>query len=194
MKKRRVLFSAWMLLTGMMVACAVVSTPTPHPAEQRATAAALIQTATAQAVRTSTPTPTFTLTPTPTPALVLLSPRDNETIPVWIDVTFRWDSLPLTGRQRFVVEINGEDRGVVVEPKQGPFWLEWRLPAGTYTWAVRLEEEREGRWEVLARSGTRRFRVELLPTPTPSTPEWPTPEPTPECPCCPPPTPPNEED
>jgi serine/threonine protein phosphatase PrpC len=131
---------------------------------------------------TFTPSPTPTASPTPMPPLTLTGPADNAVFIYGQKIVLTWSGPSLTERQRFVVKIDGmewEQRGPIPGPTIS-FTLPQQLAAGTYTWMVRLEEERDGKWEEMARSGERHFRViEPSPTSTP-TPTPPTPPPPPQ--------------
>ncbi|MDW7990564.1 MAG: hypothetical protein RMK65_00125 [Anaerolineae bacterium] len=172
------------LISGVM-ACTAALTPLSVPGKQETETPALAPTRVQAA---STNTPTRRPSPIPTPTLRLTLPEDGAAI--WSDwpIILTWSGPAITERQRFVVEVAGRELQIQ-GPQPGPefrYDLRFPLAPGECTWAVRLEEIREGRWEVIARSEKRHFQVRLSPTPTC---EW-------ECGCeswccplpCPPPT------
>ena len=129
---------------------------------------------------TFTPSPTPTASPTPMPPLTLTGPADNAVFTYGQKIVLTWSGPSLTDRQRFVVKIDGiewEQRGPIPGPTIS-FTLPQQLAAGTYTWMVRLEEEREGKWKEILRSEERHFRV-VEPSPLPQVSPSPSPSPSP---------------
>lgn len=168
------------VIGGVALTLSRLNNPTILP-PQSTTPSPVITPAKTLTMTTISPTPPPS-TPTPD-SLQPKDPADGERFYPSQDVTLSWEGPVLQSDQRFHVELQNEETGKRI-PRQfttgdSHYTLPPDLRVDGYRWRVWMEEDVEGKWEIVGQpSAWRSFRIVPPPTPTPKPTATNTPNPT----------------